>query len=186
MGNYEFKAMRLIADVFDRNDLHYTSYSKCFDGQKHETIEVHFPVDCGPEVTMRFICKEDGNDVAIRIFGLLTRIPIEKRFRILEACNALNEKSRYPKFYLDTDGDVNVECDIPSRCSDNCVGEVAYEMLRYTSYLLDDEYETFMKYLYSDTVVNQMLREMRKRWDNQFNMDEETNTDDLDEICEED
>ena len=42
MGNYEFKAMRLIADVFDRNDLHYTSYSKCFDGQKHETIEVHF------------------------------------------------------------------------------------------------------------------------------------------------
>lgn len=73
---------------------------------------------------MRFISRDNGNDVAARIFGLITNTPKEKRARVMEACNVLNHKIRYMKFYLDTDGDINVEYDFPVYSPDNGIGEM--------------------------------------------------------------
>ena len=122
---------------------------------------------------MRFISRDNDNDVAARIFGLITNTPNEKRARVMEACNVLNHKIRYMKFYLDTDGDINVEYDFPVHSPDNGIGEMAFEIFVRMMQILDSEYSIFMKALYSEedldiqghsvpTELMQRLQELRK------------------------
>ena len=72
----------------------------------------------------------------------------------MEACNVLNHKIRYTKFYLDTDGDINVEYDFPMSTPDEGIGEMAFEILVRMMQILDTEYGIFMKALYSDEDLN--------------------------------
>ena len=122
---------------------------------------------------MRFISRDNDNDVATRIFGLISNTPKEKRTRVMEACNVLNHKIRYMKFYLDTDGDINVEYDFPVHSPDDGIGEMAFEIFVRMMQILDSEYSIFMKALYSDeeldiqehsvpTELMQKLQELRK------------------------
>lgn len=122
---------------------------------------------------MRFISRDNDNDVAARIFGLISNTPKEKRARVMEACNVLNHKIRYMKFYLDTDGDINVEYDFPVHSPDDGIGEMAFEIFVRMMQILDSEYSIFMKALYSDeeldiqghsvpTELMQKLQELRK------------------------
>lgn len=91
----------------------------------------------------------------------------------MEACNALNHKIRYVKFYLDTDGDINVEYDFPVHSPDDGIGEMAFEIFVRMMQILDSEYSIFMKALYSDEELDiqgqsvpaelmQKLQELRK------------------------
>ena len=91
----------------------------------------------------------------------------------MEACNVLNHKIRYMKFYLDTDGDINVEYDFPVHSPDNGIGEMAFEIFVRMMQILDSEYSIFMKALYSEedldihghsvpTELMQRLQELRK------------------------
>lgn len=66
---------------------------------------------------IRFISRDDSNDVAVRVYGLLN-IDIAHRIKMLPVINELNEKYRYIKFVLDEDGDVNLEHDFPTNCPD--------------------------------------------------------------------
>lgn len=60
----------------------------------------------------------------MRVFGLTSRIPAEKRPQLLEACNALN-------------------------CADECIGKMACEICARTVNILNDEYNVFMNVLYA-------------------------------------
>lgn len=146
MKTYEFNATNRIVETFERNDLkfHVTNVNG------REQVLAGFSVDNGPNVVMKFISRDDDNDVAARIFGLVSNTPKEKRFRVMEACNILNRKIRYLKFYLDIDGDINVEYDFPLRSSDDCIGEMAFEIFIRTMKILDAEYEIFIKALYTN------------------------------------
>ena len=115
-----------------------------------EEVLAGFSVDNGPKVIMKFISRDNDNDVAARIFGLVSNTPREKHPRVLETCNILNRKIRYMKFYLDNDGDINVEYDFPVKSSDECIGEMAFEIFIRTMQILDAEYEIFTKALYTD------------------------------------
>ena len=99
---------------------------------------------------MRFISRDNDNDVAVRIFCLISNIPREKRTRVRDVCNALNNKIRYLKFSLDTDGDIQVMYDFPVCTPDDGIGEMALEMLACTQMALDSEYNLFMKALYTE------------------------------------
>lgn len=168
MSKYEFKAINLIAETFEKRDVK-------FDVVNHrgsEQLLAGFSVDCGPNVIMRFISHDNDNDVAVRIFGLVSNTPKEKRTRVMEACNVLNHKIRYMKFYLDTDGDINVEYDFPVHSPDEGIGEMAFEIFVRMMQILDSEYSIFMKALYSDekldiqghsvpTELMQKLQELR-------------------------
>lgn len=91
MNKYEFNATNLIAETFEERGVK-------FDVVSHHGIEqllAGFSVDCGPNVIMRFISRDNDNDVAAGIFGLITNTPTEKRARVMEACNVLNHKIRY-------------------------------------------------------------------------------------------
>lgn len=169
MSKYEFKAINLIAETFEKHGVKFDVVSH----HGSEQLLAGFPVDSGPNVIMRFISNDNDNDVAARIFGLISNTPKEKRVRVMEACNVLNHKIRYMKFCLDTDGDINVEYDLPVHSSDNCIGEMAFEIFVRTMQILDSEYSIFMKALYTDeeldiqgpsipTELMQKLLELRK------------------------
>lgn len=169
MSKYEFKAINLITETFEKRGVKFDVVSH----HGSEQLLAGFSVDCGPNVIMRFISRDNDNDVAARIFGLITNTPKEKRGRVMEACNVLNHKIRYMKFYLDTDGDINVEYDFPVHTPDDGIGEMAFEIFVRTMQILDSEYSIFMKALYSDeeldiqghsvpTELMQKLQELRK------------------------
>lgn len=91
----------------------------------------------------------------------------------MEACNVLNHKIRYMKFYLDPDGDINVEYDFPVHSPDDGIGEMAFEIFVRMMQILDSEYSIFMKALYSEDELDiqgrsipaelmQRLQELRK------------------------
>lgn len=155
MSKYEFKAINLIAEAFEKHEAKF----RVFNMQGQEELVAGFSVDGGPNVMMKFIIRDNDNDVAARIFGLITKIPKEKRARVMEACNVLNRKIRFMKFYLDTDGDINVEYDFPVHSSDDCIGEMAFEIFVRTMHILDNEYEVFMKALYTEEELD--VREPR-------------------------
>lgn len=169
MNKYEFKAINLIAEAFAKRGVKFDVVN--YHGS--EQLLAAFPVDCGPNVIMRFISCDNDNDVAVRIFGLISNTPKEKRYRIMDACNVLNHKIRYIKFYLDTDGDINVEYDFPVRSPDDGIGEMAFEIFVRMMQILDSEYSIFMKALYTDEKIGiqvhsvltermQKLQELRK------------------------
>ena len=145
MSNYKFNATNLIAKTFEEEGVHFNVVSR-----ETEALETVFGVNGGPKVILRFISRNNDNDVAARIYGLITSIPESKRVRVMEVCNTLNARKRFVKFYIDTHGDVNVEYDFPLSCSDSCLGEMAYEVLLRMAHILDEEYAVLMRALYAE------------------------------------
>lgn len=143
----EFKAIGLIANVFNAHKIKY----QVIGNEEHREVIAAFPIDGGAMAIIRFICSErDQNDVAVRIFGVVTKTPVQKRSLVIQTCNQLNKKVRYLKFYIDDDGDVNADFDFPICLSDEDIGNVALEILQRSMMILDNEYSAFMKAIYSD------------------------------------
>ena len=76
----------------------------------------------------------------------------------MEACNILNCKVRYVKFYVDTDGDINCEYDFPGKITDECIAEIALEILIRSMHIMNGEYHIFMKALYTNESLLEMGR----------------------------
>lgn len=146
MEKYTFKSTQLIAETLER-------YGVKFDVIRYpdeEQLLAGFPVECGPSVFMRFISKNDDNDVAVRIFDLIANIPREKRGRMLEACNALNCSYRFLKFSMDPQGNIDVAYDFPEHCADETLGEMTFEVFLRGTQILNAGYSLFMKALYGE------------------------------------
>lgn len=150
MSEQRFKAIDLIAEAFEKHELKF----RVFKTEEQAELNAGFSVNGGPSVIMKYFIRDEDNDVAARIYGLISKIPQEKRGRILEACNTLNRKIRYLKFDIDVDGDVNVEYDFPLQTADECLGEMAFEIFIRTMNILDNEYGIFMKALYTEAELN--------------------------------
>ena len=94
-------------------------------------------------VNLYFLSNTDGNDVALRVSGVV-KFPPERLARLYEACNELNRKYRYAKFVIDPEKNVvNMEMDIPSSCEN--VGAVAEELLVRAVSILDAVYPQLMQ-----------------------------------------
>ncbi len=114
-------------------------------------VEAPFSVNAGPQVVARFISKDEDNDVAVRVFGLVCKVPESRRAAVLEACNQLSREIRFFKFYLDRENSVNVEADLPVRTDDCCVGECSFELFVRLMKILDDEFSVIAQALYTGT-----------------------------------
>lgn len=79
MTKYEFKGINLIAEAFEKHDAKFRVIN--IHGQ--EELVAGFSVDGGPNVMMKFITRDNDNDIAARIFGLVTKIPAEKKPRAM-------------------------------------------------------------------------------------------------------
>ena len=138
------KATDLITNTFDAHDVKY----RVVEIGDASIVEAGFEVEAGPEVIVRFISNDEDNDVAVRIFGLMHRIPTSKRAEVMEACNTLTAKIRFFKFYLDSSANVNVEADLPVRTDDECLGECCFELFVRIMSILENEYHVLAEALY--------------------------------------
>lgn len=141
----KFKATNLIQKKFDEMGLEY----RVDTVDSREVISVGVSIKGGPSIQLRFISRNDNNDVAIRGYELISRVPAEKRAAVLEVCNQMHIKIRHLRFVLNESNDLNVEYDLPLITSDDCVGEAAFEMILRTAKILDENYSAFMKALYA-------------------------------------
>ena len=143
-----YNATNLIAACFDEHDVKY----RIEEVGDASIVEAAFGVDAGPQVVARFISRDNDNDVAVRVFGLVCKVPEERRTAVLEACNRLSGDIRFFKFYLNEEDNVNVEADLPMRTDDGCVGECCFELFIRLMKILDDNFQVIAQALYSGTV----------------------------------
>ena len=140
-------ATELIINTFNVRGIKYQVVER--EGQ--DEVQAAFGIkNGGPLVVARYIVRNQGNDVAVRIISLVNSAPAEKRMRLLEACNQLNTQFRFLKFCMTTGGDVNVEFDLPEHVGDDNVGEVSFEILVRMMQILNQGYPLIVKALYTD------------------------------------
>lgn len=144
------KATELIVKTFDEHDVKY----RVTEVAEVSMVEAGFEVEAGPEVVVRYISNDEDNDVAVRIYGLMHKIPSTKRTDVIEACNTLSAKIRYYKFYLDANSNVNVEADLPVRTDDVCLGECCFELFVRIMSILENEYHVLAEALYGAPSTN--------------------------------
>lgn len=130
-----------IQKVFDEKGVKF----RVSEIREASVVEAGFSIDNGPNVTVRFISRDDDNDVAIRALQLI-KVTEDKRSNILSALNQLNNKFRYMKFTLNDDGSVNAENDL-YLCTEN-VGEVCFEMFARSMHILKEAYPILMRALW--------------------------------------
>lgn len=116
------------------------------ENEKNSSVWVQFAIDNGPTYRIKFISTDDDNDVAVRVFSLVT-VAEDKRIQLATVLNELNGKFRFVKFYIDSDGGINVEYDYPLRSSDP--SESAEEMIVHFVKIIDDAYPVLMRAMWS-------------------------------------
>ena len=143
-----FHATNLITEAFDRHGIKYHVDER----EDVSIVLAGFAIRMGPQIDVRFISNDDDNDVAVRIFGLVCRIPEERRTAALEACNRLSSEIRFFKFYLTAENNVNVEADLPMRTDDCCVGECCFELFVRLMKILDDNFTVIAQAVYAGSI----------------------------------
>ena len=137
----------LIAEAFDSHEIKY----RVTETENLAFVEAGYGIRGGPTVRFHFFVREEnGNDVQIRISGLMNKISAEKRGSMLEACSRVNNEMRFVKFYLDKDGDLFGQCDLPSAISEDCVGECCFELFVRRMQILDRCYHYFPEAYYAN------------------------------------
>ncbi len=126
-----------IQQSFDEKGIKY----RVTEVEESSVVEAAFGIDNGPSVTVRFISRDDDNDVAIRIFDLI-KVTEDKRSNVLTAINQINNQYRYLKFVINDKGGVNAENDLYMR-TDN-VGEICVEMFIRCMQILKKAYPILM------------------------------------------
>lgn len=137
-----YKAIEQIKREFENKGIKYA-----FDEQEDsQIIRAGIPIENGPRIMVLFIARDDDNDIAVRIFGLISQVKEPQKKKLLDALNICNSKFRFYKFYIDADNDVNVEYDFLTEA--NNIGPMALEALVRISSILDEAYPIMMKALY--------------------------------------
>lgn len=138
-----YKVIAQIQKEFDKKDIKYSFIEQ----KSSQIIQAGIPIENGPSIMVWFIAHKDANDIAVRIFGIVSKIKNEKKQLLLNAVNSCNEKFRFFKFCIDSDNDVNVEYDFLTES--NNTGPMAFEALARISSVLDEAYPIMMDALYS-------------------------------------
>ncbi len=120
----------------DEHGIKYTNRSEfvvrvVYSGENLNTIPVLVIFDEDGENMVQFVCFEVASYKQDKLAaGLIT-------------CNALNQKYRWVKFYLDDDNDVRVESD--AYVSPGTTGEECMNMVRRVVSITDKAYPVIMK-----------------------------------------
>ena len=137
----------LITEAFDGHNIKY----RMVETETLRFIDAGYNIKGGPTVRFHFLSQsESGNDVQIRIAGLMHKVSGEKRAPVLEACNRVNSEMRFLKFYLDKEGDLFGQADLPTSIAEYCVGENCYELFFRSMQILDQCYHYFPESYYAE------------------------------------
>ena len=138
-----FQASKAICNVLKKqHDL------KVFTEDSDDSSEawLSFRINNGPSYKIRFISRDNDNDVAVRVFALMSADEAN-RSKLLPVINELNAKYRYVKFVCDSDGDLNVEYDFPVTGSSpaESAGEIVARFVR----IIDESYPVLMRAMWA-------------------------------------
>ena len=114
--------------------------------ERSSQVWLQFGIKNGGSYRIRFISRDDDNDVAVRVYGLVT-VGEENRAKVLPTLNNLNARFRYIKFVMDDDGDINLEYDYPVRCP-NPVASAEEIIIRIVK-MVDEAYPELMRAMWS-------------------------------------
>lgn len=91
--------------------------------------------------------KDGGNTVTLNAFQIANfGANSEKNLKGLIVCNALNQKLRWVKFYLDEESDLIAECD--AIVDPETVGEECLSLILKIVHIVDESYPLIMKALW--------------------------------------
>lgn len=136
-----YKATRLIKQEMDDAGIKYAMH----ESEERSYISAGFGIDNGPSVRVDFISRDDDNDVAMRVFGLLNNVAADKADAVLKVVNECNSSYRFLKFVFDKDNDVNIEYDFPTSLGDKEVGRTACVLFANVWSIAEKVYPEFMK-----------------------------------------
>lgn len=129
-------------------ELKNTAGLKVFTEETDRSSQVwlQFGIKNGGSYRIRFISRDDDNDVAVRIYGLVT-VEEENRAKVLPALNKLNGRFRYVKFAMDDDGEIDLEYDYLVRCP-NPVASAEEIVIRMVK-IVDEAYPELMRAMWA-------------------------------------
>ncbi len=114
--------------------------------ESSSNVWLQFGIKNGGSYRIKFISRDDDNDVAVRVFGIVS-VEEAQQAKVLPVINDLNQKYRFFKFILDDDGDVNVEYDYMVNCPDPSAS--ARELIIRIVRIIDEAYPELMRALWA-------------------------------------
>lgn len=135
MANYK----QLFMNYMDAKGVKYTNSNDhvvkvVYSGDNLKSIPVYVSFDEDGDSMIQVYCFEIANFNNNAAAGLF-------------ACNELNKKYRWVKFYLDKDNDII--CSLDAYIDDVTCGEECLKLVRRVVNITDEAYPTFMKALWS-------------------------------------
>ena len=137
-----FQATQVICDEFDKAGVKYTVREL----ENRSLVSVSFSVKGGPHLDVLFISRDDDNDVAVRVFNIVN-VPEDKRDSVLRIINQASIDYRYACFFLQKDGNVGAQYDLPVKGA--AVGPVCVEILVRLMKIVENVYPNLMKCLWA-------------------------------------
>lgn len=114
--------------------------------EKNSEVWLQFGIKNGGSYRIRFINTDDDNDVAVRVFNLLS-VDETRRAAVMPVINEINRKYRYVKFVMDDEGDVHIEYDYLVRCPDPAAS--ARELIIRITRIVDEVYPMLMRAMWA-------------------------------------
>lgn len=102
----------------------------------------------GKQTTINFsiFFDTDGYSATVRAVRLFPA-PIDKKLQLLEDINNCNKQYRWVKYYIDDEGDVNLQID--ALINEETSGEIIVELIRKAVSIIDETYPTFMRTIWA-------------------------------------
>jgi len=138
-----YQATEKIARAFEERELRHT----VDEAGPLSFVSAHFGGEHG-SVQIRMISSDEDNDVKV-LTANIAKFPEDKLQRGYELVNEFNNRFRYAKFGIDSDGDLTAQYDIPVRISDDNLGEVAFEIAVRIAQIVDKAYPEIMKAIWA-------------------------------------
>lgn len=137
-----FQATMKIYETLKADDL------KVFTDETEDQsyVSLQFGIKNGGSYRIRFISRDNDNDVAVRVFEFLS-LEEDQVPRILPALNRLNNKYRFFKFVCDDENDINIEYDFTIG-TDNPAASAKEIVVRLVR-IIDEAYPELMRALWS-------------------------------------
>ena len=138
-----FKMTQLIYETLKQDD-----GLKVFtdESDTSSSVWLQFGIKNGGSYKIKFISTDNDNDVAVRVFALLS-VDDSQRDKLLPAINELNSKYRFVRFWVDEDGDVNIGYDYPMHCPNPASS--ARELIIRIVKIVDDAYPLLMRAMWA-------------------------------------
>lgn len=133
---------KLTAAYFDSIGFKYS-----LTGENNEAIDTGIGgMDNLSSVRILFIFDDDESSTVHAIVPQLIKIPSNKKDSMYKVINDINQHFRWVKFYIDSEGDVQVDADAILDF-DTC-GKECFEILQRMASICDEAYPMLMKELW--------------------------------------